>query len=169
MIIQNSQYQDIDTIFELYKIATDFMISKSVVAWPVFERGLVEKEIEDDRQWKIVKNGEIACVWATAEDDPQIWQERNEDPAIYIHRIATNPKFRGQNLVGKIVEWSKEYAFKKEKQFVRMDTVGENMGLINHYKKCGFDFLGLSKLEETVGLPAHYHNATVSLFQLEVK
>ncbi|WP_308302160.1 hypothetical protein [Psychroflexus sp. MES1-P1E] len=49
-----------------------------------------------------------------------------------------------------------------------MDTVGENVGLINYYKKCGFDFLGLSILKETSELPAHYNNATVSLFQISV-
>jgi hypothetical protein len=40
--------------------------------------------------------------------------------------------------------------------------------LINHYKKSGFQFLGLYKLKETKGLPAHYTNATVSLFEKEV-
>jgi hypothetical protein len=49
-----------------------------------------------------------------------------------------------------------------------MDTVGENIGLTNHYKKCGFDFLGLSKLQHTSELPLHYQNATVSLFQISV-
>jgi hypothetical protein len=42
------------------------------------------------------------------------------------------------------------------------------MGLINHYTKCGFEFLGLSKLSNTINLPAHYQNATVSLFQITV-
>jgi len=47
-----------------------------------------------------------------------------------------------------------------------MDTVGDNPGLISYYEKCGFDFLGLLKLQNTKGLPAHYDNATVSLFQM---
>ena len=50
-----------------------------------------------------------------------------------------------------------------------MDTVGDNPGLINYYTKCGFDFLGLLKLKNTKGLPAHYDNATVSLFQMTIK
>jgi len=38
-----------------------------------------------------------------------------------------------------------------------------------HYTACGFDFLGLSQLKNTDGLPQHYHNAVVSLFELKVQ
>jgi GNAT superfamily N-acetyltransferase len=168
MKIQNSTRNDIKEIFRLYKIATDFQKIKFIVHWPEFERSLVETEIAENRQWKIVINDQIACVWATTFNDPNIWEQRNSDPAVYIHRIATNPDFRGQNLVQKIVEWSKQYALTNHKKFIRLDTVGDNPGLISYYTKCGFDFLGLSKLENTAGLPAHYDNATVSLFQMEV-
>lgn len=47
-----------------------------------------------------------------------------------------------------------------------MDTVRENASLTSYYQKCGFEFLGPSKLDNTNELPAHYHNATVSLFQI---
>lgn len=68
----------------------------------------------------------------------------------------------------KIVRWAIEYATQHGKRFVRMDTVGENHKLIKHYTGCGFQFLGLSQLTNTEGLPQHYHNAVVSLFELEV-
>jgi hypothetical protein len=168
MKIQNSQTEDINKIFDLYKIATDFQKKKSVVSWPNFDRELIKKEINENRQWKIVIDHTIACVWATTDNDPQIWQKRNNDPSVYIHRISTNPNFKGRNLVREIVKWSKKYAIDNNKKYIRMDTVGENIDLINHYKKCGFEFLGLSKLTNTIGLPAHYHNATVSLFQITV-
>ncbi len=164
--INNSSKHDIDEIFRLYKIATDFQKTRFSVHWPEFDRKLVETEILENRQWKIVIDGKIACIWATTFNDPQIWEERNEDPSVYIHRIATNPDFRGQNLVGQIVEWVKIYAKENQKEFVRMDTVGDNIGLVSYYEKCGFDFLGLLKLKNTEGLPAHYDNATVSLFQM---
>jgi ribosomal protein S18 acetylase RimI-like enzyme len=166
--IQNSSSNDTDEIFRLYKIATDFQKTRFTNHWPEFDRQLIETEISENRQWKIIADGKIACVWAITFDDPQIWEEKNEDPSVYIHRIATNPDFRGQNLVGQIVEWAKNYAKENQKQFIRMDTVGDNSGLINHYTRCGFEFLGLLKLRNTEGLPAHYDNATVSLFQIDV-
>lgn len=168
MKICNSQVQDISTIFELYKIATNFQNEKSMVAWPNFERKLIEKEIDENRQWKLIIDDQIACIWATTDSDPQIWGAKNNDPSIYIHRISTNPNFRGRSLVKNIVKWSIKYAKKSNKKYIRMDTVGENIGLISHYRKCGFDFLGLSKLKETSNLPLHYQNATVSLFQITI-
>ena len=168
MEIQNSTPSDIEEIFRLYKMATDFQKGRSLAIWPVFERSLVETEIAENRQWKMVIDNKIACVWATTFDDPQIWEDRNADPSVYIHRIATNPEFRGRSLVENIVESTKQYAKANKKRFIRMDTVGENTGLITHYTKCGFDFLGLFKLTNTDGLPSHYDKATVSLFQIDL-
>ena len=166
MTIKNSVIEDLSEIFRLYESARDFQKTKSAVLWPQFDKKLIETEIAENRQWKILIDNQIACVWATTFSDPEIWEERNVDPSIYIHRIATNPIFRGQNLVGTIVEWAKKYAGENEKRFIRMDTVGENKGLINYYQKCGFDYLGLLKLRNTANLPIHYHDATVCLFQM---
>jgi RimJ/RimL family protein N-acetyltransferase len=166
MTIKNSTTEDMNEILKLYEFARSFQKTKGVVHWPEFDNELIETEIAEKRQWKILIDNHIGCVWATTFNDPEIWEERNSDPSIYIHRIATNPIFRGQNLVGEIVKWSKKYAQENGKKFIRMDTVGENRGLIDYYQKCGFEFLGLLKLKNSDGLPAHYHNATVSLFQM---
>ena len=166
MIITNSTSEDISEILRLYECARDLQKIKNAVLWPVFDKELVETEVAEKRQWKIVIDNQIACVWATTFDDPQIWETRNSDPSIYIHRIATNPVFRGKNMVGEIVKWAKAYAREHGKKFVRMDTSGENKGLVEYYQKCGFEYLGLFKLKNTEGLPAHYKNATVSLFQM---
>ncbi len=168
MEIANSTLEDIDEIFKLYRLATDFQKTKFTHHWPEFDKLLVETEILENRQWKIIIDDEIACVWATTFDDPQIWGELNKEPSTYIHRIATNPKFRGRDFVKAIIKWSIEYSKDNEKLYVRMDTVGNNLNLINYYKKCGFDFIGLLKLTDTSELPSHYHDATVSLFQIKL-
>jgi GNAT superfamily N-acetyltransferase len=161
---------DIDAIFRLYKLASAYQAAtaKATVVWPEFERELVTQELAEGRQWKLMVGNTIACVWAFTFDDPQIWGARNADLAIYIHRIATSPDFRGHGFVAAIVQWAKEYAQQTHKKYVRLDTIGENQGLIAHYTACGFTYLGLSALTDTAGLPAHYHNATVSLFELPV-
>jgi RimJ/RimL family protein N-acetyltransferase len=169
MQILNSTIKDIEGIFRLYKTVTEFQKTKFHVHWPEFDRKLIETEISQNRQWKLIIDDQIACIWATTFSDPQIWEERNIDPSVYIHRIATNPDFRGQNLVTEIVNWAKNYALENNKQYIRLDTVGDNTKLINHYKKCGFEFLGFLKLQDTSDLPAHYHNAVASLFQIALK
>jgi ribosomal protein S18 acetylase RimI-like enzyme len=110
----------------------------------------------------------VVCIWATTFSDPLIWVDKDSDPSVYIHRISTNPNCRGKAYVKQIVEWVKLYAVKNNKKFIRLDTVGENQKLIQHYTNFGFNFLGLSQLTNTADLPKHYHNATVSLFELSV-
>lgn len=169
MKIENCTPTDITEIFRLYKVASEYQKTKqTVVVWPEFERQLVETEIAENRQWKLIIDEEIACVWATTFSDEQIWEARNADAAIYIHRIATNPNFRGKNFVSLLVEWAMEYAKSNGKDFVRLDTIGNNVKLIEHYTNAGFHFLGLFDLKNTDGLPDHYHNAPACLFEIKL-
>jgi len=135
---------------------------------PEFEKELMEKEIIENRQWKLIVDGQIACVWATTFDDEHIWEEKNVDASIYIHRIATNPDFRGKNFVSIIVDWAKEYAKNNHKDFVRLDTVGNNLKLIELYKNAGFNFLGFYTLKDTSNLPSHYHVLPTCLFEIKL-
>ena len=169
MLIENSTLNDLTEIFKLYKIASEYQkTKKTVVVWPDFEKELVETEISENRQWKLIIDNEIACVWATTFSDEQIWEKQNEDAAIYIHRIATNPNFRGYNFVSIIVNWAKEYANTCGKDYVRLDTLGNNTKLIEHYTNAGFNFLGMFNLNDTNGLPDHYHGAPVCLFEIKL-
>lgn len=170
MTIQNSLPQDIDTIFHLYRIASQYQRSKfSDNIWPDFDHGMVKIEIAEQRQFKLLINNQIACVWAITFNDPEIWGEKDAAPSIYIHRIATDPDFRGKNLVAKIVAWAKSYAIATERKFVRLDTCGHNEALITHYTRNGFDFLGMIKIADTSALPSHYHDADVCLFEIKIE
>lgn len=166
--IENSTPADITEIYRLYRLAAAYQRSKKkVVVWPEFARDLVETEIRENRQWKMMINDAIACIWVTTFSDEQIWEERNADPAVYIHRIATNPVFRGNNLVFRIVPWAKAYARQHGKTYVRLDTLDNNTRLIRHYQEAGFGFLGMFDLKNTEGLPDHYHNVPACLFQVK--
>lgn len=167
MIIKNSKLIDITIILDLYKIATDYMKSKNQVYWPEFPKELITNEIEENRQWKLLIDGKIACIWATTMNDELIWGNKKE-LSLYIHRIATNTEFRGQNLVKKLINWADEFGKNKDLKYIRMDTVGLNKGLIGHYEKLGFEFLGTKRLEKTNGLPEHYKNGEVCYFQKDI-
>ena len=169
MTIKNVTPIDIDKIFTLYKIASNYQKEKkTVIVWPNFDRKMVEVEIVENRQFKLLVNTEIACIWALTFSDLQIWEDSKEDRALYIHRIAVHPNFRGHNYIHTIVTWAKEFALKKDIQYIRLDTLGENVGLIKHYKNAGFDFLGIFNLKNTANLPGHYKLAPVCLFEINL-
>lgn len=169
MNITNSTFDDIDEVFRLYRIASEYQKTKYIVQWPEFERKLIETEIKEKRQWKILVDNNFACTFATTFNDPLIWQEKDKDDSIFIHRIATNPNYRGNNFVIDIVRWAKLYANQNNKKFIRLDTVGDNKKLIEHYKKCGFSFLGFKELKNTKGLPEHYDLGPVALFEISLE
>ncbi len=166
MDISNSTNIDIEEIFGLYKAASAYMQVVGTVTWPEFDRNMVQLEINENRQWKMTDNGATMCIWATTFNDPIIWGVKDEDPSIYIHRIATSPAYRGRNLVLQIVEWAKNYGRQNGKKYLRLDTAGNNKGLIKHYQHCGFTFLGLHTMGEAPGLPSHYQNTELSLFEM---
>ena len=169
MTIKNVSIVDIDDVFRLYKIASEYQREKKkVIVWPNFDRNMVETEITEKRQFKMLIENEVVCIWAITFSDEQIWEEKNKDSAIYIHRIATSPNFRGKKMVAKIVDWAKQFADEKEIQFIRLDTLGNNTRLIEHYKEAGFDFLGMHTLKDTSNLPEHYQEAPVCLFEIDL-
>ncbi|MBQ4820968.1 GNAT family N-acetyltransferase [Aquimarina sp. MMG016] len=169
MNILNCSIDDTDDILALYEEARRLQILKNMVVWPVFEKSLVEKEIAAQRQWKIIVDDVIACNWAVAFEDKEIWGDRDKQDAIYIHRICTNPDLRGNRYINTIVEWAKNYAIQNGKHFIRLDTLGNNTKLIAHYTSAGFRFLGIHRLTETDNLPEHYQREPdCCLFELEI-
>ena len=170
MQIENAVINDIPEIFRLYAIAAAHQQQKKIVTvWPTFKQQMVETDITENRQWKLLIDGVIACVWSTTFSDEYIWEARNADGAVYLHRIATNSNFRGNNYVAIIVEWAKAYAIKNNKAFVRLDTTGNNVQLIAHYTRAGFNFLGMFELENTSELPQHYQGMPVCLFEINLQ
>ena len=169
MTITHSNLEDIPEIFRLYKLATDFQNLKFPEnQWPEFDQKLIATEINEHRQFKLIIDSKIACIWAITFSDIQIWEAQENHASIYIHRIATNPEFRGNNFVQTIVDWAKNYALKHNKQFIRMDTCGNNQKLIRHYTHCGFAYLGMKKLTNSSDLPSHYHQAEVCFFEIRL-
>lgn len=170
MKIEKCLASDITEILSLYQAARDLQNQKKMVVWPFFESSFIEREIQEQRQWKIISDNLIACNWAITFKDKEIWGERDKDDAIYIHRICTNPGLYGNRYIDSIVQWAKKYATEVDRQFVRLDTLGNNTKLIEHYTSAGFEFLGMFELMDTASLPGHYQREpNCCLFEIDVK
>ena len=169
MQIINSSIDDIDTIFTLYDAAVAFQKIKFDRHWLSFDREMVEKEIAENRQWKIMEGDEVACIFAIAYQDPFIWKERDGDPSVYIHRIVTHPDYHGRQYIKTIIEWARKHAKETRKEYIRMDTWGDNEALIKYYVACGFNFLGTIVPTASDDLPKHYSTIFLSLFEIKVE
>ncbi len=167
MTICNSTLEDMSLIFKLYDQATAYQKTVFHKSWEGFDQTMVRAEINENRQWKIVIDGQIACIFALTFNDALFWKEKDKQPSIYIHRIVTDSAFRGVGFVTKIIEWAKIYCTENGKDFIRMDTWGDNPRLIEYYTKCGFDYVETIDLDNTQGLPVHY-KGTLALFEIKI-
>lgn len=169
MTILPCQSADIPDIMALYAAARRLQTDRKMVVWPFLEADFIQREIDHNKQWKAVIDGQIVCNWVVTLEDTDIWEARDQGDAIYIHRIASHPDFRGRRLIDDLVAWAKNHAQSIGRQYVRLDTLGNNTRLIDYYQSAGFDFLGVFQLTNTANLPAHYQNEPdCLLFQMSV-
>ena len=166
--IEKSSLNDLETILGLYRNAVKYQKEKGYNLWPEFEKSLIEKEINEQRHYKIIQENEIACVFSVLYNDPIIWKEKDKNPAIYMHRIATNPHFKGKGMMQLITNWAHEHALQHQKKYIRMDTWGDNENLKNYYINFGFKHKGQVSLPENHELPSHYWGSTLSLFEIKI-
>ena len=169
MQIINSTEQDVETIFKFYDDAIAYQKIKFNKHWQGFDIGLIKTEIQEKRQYKIVVDDVVVCVFAVTFNDFIIWGDKDKDPSIYLHRIVTKPGFRGNGYVKNIIDWAVNYGKENGKQFVRLDTWGDNQKLIEYYTNCGFNFLGLTGEIVSADLPKHYQSLYLSLFEIAIE
>lgn len=88
MEIKNCLKSDIDKILSLYDAARSLQTQRKMVVWPSFDTSFIEKEIQEQRQWKIAMGEIIACNWTITFEDKEIWEEKDQNDAIYILRYC---------------------------------------------------------------------------------
>ena len=169
MEILSANEGDFSIIFDLYDKAIEFQKTVFDKHWLGFDTDLVRQEIDENRLWKILEGDATACIFSVAYEDPIIWGEDSGDSAMYIHRIVTNPEFRGRGYVKAIVEWARTHAYENALQYIRMDTWGDNLKLKDYYTGCGFEYRGVVTPAESPTLPKHYSGITLGLFEIDLE
>jgi len=164
--------EDLPVIAGLYREAIEYQRSKSATHyWHGMNLELITLEIRDRLHWKIVVDDRIACFFSIAFTDPLVWDERDAEPSLYLHRIVTNPLFRGNGYVKHIIAWAEEYGRMQHRYFIRLDTGSENQKLNSYYLECGFTYCGEKKFSRTdasPGIPEHYRGHTLTLFERKI-
>ncbi len=99
--------------------------------------------------------------------DRQIWGEKADDHAAYVHRLAIRTKYHGQGLGGQILGWAEDESVRTGKAYVRLDCMADNEALNQYYQRFGFVHQGVhsagrfsvSRYEKTVNDSAAEHSA----------
>ena len=166
MIITNSAPEDLDVIQQLFDEAIRYQRTRSANAWHGMNRELIENEIRERMHWKIVEEEQIACLFSATYQDRLVWDERDLEPSIYLHRIVTNPAFRGRGYVRHIIAWAEDFGRALGKQYIRLDTNRDNERLNAYYRECGFVYCGTKQFDGSEpGVPLHYLGTGLSLYE----
>ena len=171
MVFRQSSPDDIPEICELFDAAIAFQKQKFGKHWHGLKEELLLAEIRDGLHWKIMEGDQIAAFFSIALTDALVWDERDADPAIYLHRIVTNPAFRGRGYVPLITDWAETYGRETGLTFVRLDTDRDNTRLNAYYQECGYRFCGIKTFHDLDNpeIPKHYFGAGLSLYEKPIK
>jgi ribosomal protein S18 acetylase RimI-like enzyme len=166
--ISNTSLQDFEQIKWLFDEAIKLQNKNGYKVWDSIDEMALQKEITNNLQFKVVQNDIILCIFSIQYSDPFIWQDKDQNDAIYLHRIVTNPNFKGQRLFENVLNWAFQFAKQNKRKHLRMDTWAENHQLIDYYKSFGFHFIGNYKTTETEELPIQNRNLNVALLELTI-
>jgi ribosomal protein S18 acetylase RimI-like enzyme len=172
MIITNSAIGDLDILEALFEEAIAYQRSKlTSTVWQGMNRALISREIEEKLHWKIVDEGQIACCFSMLYTDLLVWDDKDVEPSLYLHRIVTNPAFRGRGYVKKIIAWACEFGRAHGKKYLRLDTGMDNRRLNEYYQECGFVYCGIKQFHDdgNPAVPRHYLGAGLSLYEKRIE
>jgi ribosomal protein S18 acetylase RimI-like enzyme len=164
--IVNTTNGDLDKILWFFEQAMEMQGKNGYKVWSGIDKTALEKDIENGLQYKIVRDNDILCIFSIQHNDPFIWRYRDQNDAIYLHRIVVNPNFKGQRQFEKVLNWTKQFAGQKNLKFVRMDTWADNEKIIDYYKSFGFEFIENYKTTNTPELPIQNRNLNVALLEM---
>jgi ribosomal protein S18 acetylase RimI-like enzyme len=168
LTIINTTYEDLPTIYQLYDMAIAYQRIKGYPVWNGYDKRILDEEIENRSQYKILLNAEIACIFSACQPgsvEAELWKERASVKSLYLHRIVVNQQYKGQKLFASILEWAENHMEGNDYKYVRMDTWADNPSLINYYKSFGFEEAGIGFTSDSPDLPSQYRNVKIIMME----
>ena len=166
--IHHTEPEDLDQVFEFFDASIQYQEKHGYPVWKNYDKNAVRRDQQNQLQYKVVADSEMAIVFSVCCDDKILWREREKGDALYLHRIVVNPKFKGQRLFGVILEWAIREGKQRDLKYIRMDTWAADLKIIDYYKGFGFEFIENYTTPDTDLLPVHNRNLALVLLELKV-
>jgi len=155
-MIRQAETKDLDEIVEIIEEAKLFLKNNGVPQWQAGypDRSSFEEDIYKNQLYvfedKVIKgvfvlSFEIESCYIT-----DFWPETFD--YLVIHRIAVKNEFKGENIAGKMFDFSFMKAKETNKKSIRIDTHEKNIIMQNLLKKHKFKYCGIIYLQNIVNL-----------------
>jgi GNAT superfamily N-acetyltransferase len=164
--IIKADLSDFTMVCWLFDEAIKFQKSNNYVGWEKYDIQFILKDIQEGNLFKLINEQQVVAIFSICFTDNLIWKELDNNKSLYVHRVITNPNFRGNNSFSYVLEWLVNYAKSKSLNAIRMDTWFDNPRLIQLYKTYGFVQIRDYVTENSDALPIQHRNLHVSLLEL---
>ena len=165
MNIRPVESKDLSFIYHLFDCAIVYQKRNGYPVWPDYDKEVLIQDISDGRMHKIIIDEQIANIFSICYSDPIVWRERNKDKAVYLHRIVTNPEFKGIRLMNAVMSWTIKHARTNDIPLIRLDTWAQNDTLVDYYKEFGFTIVEYFTTPNTKDLPIQQRGNNVVLME----
>jgi ribosomal protein S18 acetylase RimI-like enzyme len=140
--ISEATNADIGSIREILDEAWRWLAEQGIRQWTLpFSEEKIREKIAGGEFHLIRVAGEPVGVFRLLWSDLEFWGEVPDDAA-YIHSLAMRRAFAGRGIVQHAIAWAAERAKERGKEYLRLDTMGDNQRLNDYYKRLGFTPVG---------------------------
>ena len=96
--ISNNQYNPIQSSFYLLDVwwSVAYQQKNNYPVLKDYDKNVLIEDIQLSRQYKILIDDQIACIFSVYYSDELFWREKEKNEAVYLHRIGVNPNYKGQ-------------------------------------------------------------------------
>ncbi|GAB3764083.1 GNAT family N-acetyltransferase [Microlunatus parietis] len=134
-MFERAQVVGLPEVVAILDEAARWLRGRGIRQWPErFAPDLVRPAVEAGETW-LVRVGDRSAATVTVDAADPIWQDR-PSAARYVHRMAVRRGYGG--LGTRILSWVDELARAAGCEFVRLDCVADNPGLVKYYLERGF-------------------------------
>ena len=169
MEIRPSRLADLDRFREFWNAAIAYQRQFNYPLWSEYPESTLRDEIGKGLHYSAYTPDDVlAGYFSVSLSDYPVWEADEKGDAIYVHRMCVNPARRGHRLAEHVLAWALGHAAVMNRKYVRMDTWGADQRLVDHYISCGFKYVRSRQLGIVPGLPPHYDNIKLAMFENEI-
>ncbi|WP_231868354.1 GNAT family N-acetyltransferase [Fictibacillus phosphorivorans] len=149
IVVQKVSHDDHEVIISLLKEIAQWLKDHKINQWSYLLVGGDDEEIiyaiQHDHTYKVLKDDTLIATFTLSPEqsewDQHIFGKDAFSDSMYLHRLAVVPEYMNQGIGKEILHWIQEN-MGKEKKYIKLDCVADNVKLNRFYQDNGFEYLG---------------------------
>ena len=145
MKIQLADSTQFERVFDLLLQNANWLQTVCPKQWPIQwlqeKKPMILQSIEAKQVYVAIKNNQIIATMQLLTLPESVWGN-DKHPAIYVHKLAIDRRFKNQKLGAFMLNEVNIIAQKKGIGCIRLDCVQANEFLKNYYESLGFKLMG---------------------------